>query len=71
MLNPTESTAGTGSRMFVVHASWQRDLERGSGRLALWAEDSSVELPAGGRVGRPRFRSTRSPRPMTTSPSWV
>ena len=32
--------------MFVVHALWQRDPERGSGRLALWAEDSSVELPA-------------------------
>ena len=32
--------------MFVVHALWQRDPERGSGRLALWAEDSSLELPA-------------------------
>ena len=31
--------------MFVVHALWRRDPERGSGRLALWAEDSTAPVP--------------------------
>ncbi|HEY5880645.1 MAG TPA: DEAD/DEAH box helicase [Nakamurella sp.] len=32
--------------MFVVHALWRRDPEGGPGRLALWAEDSTVPVPA-------------------------
>lgn len=31
--------------MFVVHALWRRDPDRGPGRLALWAEDSTAEVP--------------------------
>jgi len=32
--------------MFVVHALWRRDPEGGPGRLALWAEDSTIPVPA-------------------------
>jgi hypothetical protein len=31
--------------VFVVHALWRRDPERGPGRLALWAEDSTALVP--------------------------
>lgn len=31
--------------MFVVHALWRSDREGGPGRLALWAEDGTVEVP--------------------------
>ena len=54
--------------MFVVHALWRRDRERGPGRLALWAEDSTAPVPRRkpGRAPKVRPHPFAAPHELLT-----
>jgi hypothetical protein len=49
--------------VLVVHAVWRRDPDHGPGRLALWAEDSAIAVPARrpGRVAKVRPHQFAAP----------